>query len=188
MRSAWRCAPHRHPRNGVARHRSASPIGSFSRHGLREHGHVEGRALVFGFPLGAWASGPVAAPPHELVRRVDVIVTAGTPAAAAAVRATSSSRSLWQPVLASVRSSHPATKVSDNVTGISDLPPGVSERRLLLLREAVRCQVRWRSWLIALILLAPRSARNAGAVARPPGFVKEYGSPAPMSSIPCCRR
>lgn len=86
-----------------------------------------------------WAQGrterlaPLA---DELVRLgVDVMVTAGTPAAAAASRATS----LIPVVMATgvglgTQLTDGASKPNANVTGISDLPPGVSEKRLKLLR------------------------------------------------------
>ena len=86
-----------------------------------------------------WAQGrterlaPLA---DELIRLgVDVMVTAGTPAAAAASRATA----VIPVVMATgvglgTQLTDGASKPNANVTGISDLPPGVSEKRLTLLR------------------------------------------------------
>ena len=114
------------------------------RHWLREHGHIEDRDVFLEFH---WANGVqerLASAADELVRsEVDVIVTAGTPAAAAAIRATSTIPIVMATGV-SVGTQLTATataKVNDNVTGISDLPAGVSERRILLLREAVECAV-----------------------------------------------
>lgn len=89
-----------------------------------------------------WAQGrterlaPLA---DELVRLgVDVMVTAGTPAAAAASRATS----IIPVVMATgvglgTQLTGGASKPNANVTGISDLPPGVSEKRLTLLQAMI---------------------------------------------------
>lgn len=89
-----------------------------------------------------WAQGrterlaPLA---DELIRLgVDVMVTAGTPAAAAASRATS----VIPVVMATgvglgTQLTDGASTPNANVTGISDLPPGVSKKRLTLLRSMV---------------------------------------------------
>ena len=123
------------------------------RHGLREHGHVEDRDIVLEF---RWANGVqerLASAADELVRSgVDVIVTAGTPAAAAAIQATSTIPIVMATGV-SVGTQLTATataKANDNVTGISDLPPGVSEKRILLLRDAVNAP-------LPLAILADRS-------------------------------
>jgi putative tryptophan/tyrosine transport system substrate-binding protein len=148
------------------------------RHGLREHGHVEDRDIVLEF---RWANGVqarLASAADELVRSgVDVIVTAGTPAAAAAIQATGTIPIVMATGV-SVGTQLTATatvKANDNVTGISDLPPGVSERRLLLLRDAVNAP-------LPLAILADRSnpssplaVRETQAVARSAGLtVKDY--------------
>jgi len=106
---------------------------------LRDLGHVEGENIGFEF---RWADGHqerLASGAAELVGlNVAVLVTAGTPAAAAASRATTD----IPVVLATgVGLGTQLTKGADNrnanVTGISDLPPGVSAMRLRLLGEAV---------------------------------------------------
>jgi putative ABC transport system substrate-binding protein len=69
---------------------------------------------------------------------VDVLVTAGTPAAAAASRATSDIAVVMATgVGLGTQLTDGSQRRNDNVTGISDLPPGVSAERLKLLREAV---------------------------------------------------
>jgi putative ABC transport system substrate-binding protein len=145
--------------------------------GLQECGHVENRDVVLEY---RWANGlqeRLASAASELVSaEIDVIVTAGTPAAAAAIRATSD----IPIVMATGVSLGTQLSQSDsvpvrNVTGISDLPPGVSERRLLLLREAVGGSV-------PLAILADRAnpssalaVRETQDVARAAGFaVKDY--------------
>lgn len=106
---------------------------------LNELGHAEGADISLEF---RWADGRterLAAAAAELMDlQVDVLVTAGTPAAAAASRATSTIPIV---MATGVGLGTQLTKGSErrnaNVTGISDLPPGVSEKRLQLLREAV---------------------------------------------------
>jgi putative ABC transport system substrate-binding protein len=75
----------------------------------------------------------------ELVKLgVDVMVTAGTPAAAAASRATSTIPVVMATgVGLGTQLTDGASKPNANVTGISDLPPGVSGKRLTLLRAMV---------------------------------------------------
>ena len=89
-----------------------------------------------------WAQGrterlaPLA---DELVRLgVDVMVTAGTPAAAAASRATSTVPIVMATgVGLGTQLTGGASKPNANITGISDLPPGVSEKRLTLLQAMI---------------------------------------------------
>lgn len=148
------------------------------RHGLREHGHVEDRDIVLEF---RWANGVqerLASAADELVRSgVDVIVTAGTPAAAAAIQATDTIPIVMATGVSvgTQLTAAATTKANENVTGISDLPPGVSEKRLLLLRDAVNAS-------LPLAILADRSnpssplaVRETQAVARAAGLtVKDY--------------
>jgi putative ABC transport system substrate-binding protein len=143
---------------------------------LRELGHAEGAGVDFEF---RWAEGHtdrLANAAAELVRlNVDVLVTAGTPAAAAASRATSDI-----PIVMATGVGL-GTQLVDglghraaNVTGISDLPPGVSAERLRLLRKAVPDR--------ALAILAdrgnpssPLALRETQDAARPLGIsVKDY--------------
>jgi putative ABC transport system substrate-binding protein len=107
--------------------------------GLRQCGHIENRDVVLEY---RWANGlqeRLASAARDLLfADVDVIVTAGTPAAAAAVEATSDVPIVMATgVSLGTQLARSDSAPARNVTGISDLPPGVSERRLLLLREAV---------------------------------------------------
>ena len=105
---------------------------------LNELGHAKGTDISLEF---RWADGRterLAAAAAELVGfKVDVLVTAGTPAAAAASCATPAIPIV---MATGVGLGTQLTKVSEqrnaNITGISDLPPGVSEKRLRLLHEA----------------------------------------------------
>jgi putative ABC transport system substrate-binding protein len=106
--------------------------------GLRDQGHVEDRDVTLEY---RWANGLqerlASAAAGLVTAKVDVIVTAGTPAAAAAIRATSDIPIVMATgVGLGTQLSEPGSAPARNVTGISDLPPGVSERRLLLLRDA----------------------------------------------------
>jgi putative ABC transport system substrate-binding protein len=109
------------------------------RRSLRELGHVEGEGVAFEF---RWADGlqeRLAGAAAALVAsKIDVLVTAGTPAAAAAIQATADIPIIMATgVGLGTRLNDGAYKTHINVTGISDLPPGVSARRLELLREAL---------------------------------------------------
>lgn len=118
---------------------------------LRKLGHDDAKvALEF-----RWAEGHqerLADAAAEFVRAgVDVLVTTGTPAAAAASRATTDIPIVMATgVGLGTQLTAGATGPNDNVTGISDLPPGVSERRLALLREAAGSRA-------ALAILADRA-------------------------------
>ena len=118
---------------------------------LSELGHPDGIGIGFDF---RWAEGHtdrLAGAAAELVGRdVDVLVTAGTPAAAAASRATSKIPIVMATgVSLGTNLTERAAQRRANVTGISDLPPGISAKRLQLLREAV-------SGASALAMLADR--------------------------------
>jgi putative ABC transport system substrate-binding protein len=147
---------------------------------LKELGHAESTDISVEF---RWADGRterLAAAAAELVSLdVDVLVTAGTPAAVAASRATS----VIPIVMATgvglrtdlgTQLTKGAGQRNVNITGISDLPPGVSEKRLRLLREATSSS--------ALAFLAdrdnpssPLALRETQAAARSLGVsVKDY--------------
>jgi putative ABC transport system substrate-binding protein len=101
-------------------------------------GHIENEDIAFEF---RWAEGRqerLAGAAAELVHaKVDVLVTAGTPAAAAASQATDIIPIIMATgVGRGTQLTEGASKPNVNMTGISDLPPGVSELRLQLLREA----------------------------------------------------
>ena len=106
---------------------------------LRELGYAEGQDISF---ESRWAQGKANLLPElaaELVRlNVDAIVTAGTPAAFAAKQATTT----IPIVMATGVSVDPALNESPrgsagNVTGLSDLAPGLSRKRLELLSQVV---------------------------------------------------
>lgn len=109
------------------------------RRALRDHGHVDGGDVVLEF---RWAEGRAeraAVAAAEFVGSgVDALITAGTPAAAAAIKATRDIPIIMATgVGLGTRLSDGGSATHDNVTGISDLPPGVSAKRIELLREAL---------------------------------------------------
>jgi putative ABC transport system substrate-binding protein len=106
---------------------------------LQELGHAEGDDIAFDF---RWADGHherLEQAATELVRlKVDVLVTAGTPAAAAAIRATADIPIVMATGVGIGTELGDDTRPRvDNVTGVSDLPSGLSAERLRLLREAL---------------------------------------------------
>lgn len=106
---------------------------------LRELGHAEDENIALQF---RWAEGRqewLAGAAAELVSaNIDVLVTAGTPAAAAASQATDIIPIIMATgVGLGTQLTEGANKPNANMTGISDLPHGVSEMRLQLLREAI---------------------------------------------------
>ena len=106
---------------------------------LRELGHAEGRTIAFEI---RWAHGKpdrLPALAAELVQlKVDAVITAGTPAAFAAQRATSTIPSVMATgVSVGTGLNQGAAGSGANVTGLSDLAPGLSAKRLELLRELV---------------------------------------------------
>jgi putative ABC transport system substrate-binding protein len=106
---------------------------------LRAGGHVENRDFTLHY---RWANGSkdaLANAAQELVAaKVDVIVSAGTPSAAAAKQATSDIPIVMATgVSLGTNLSNPQASASNNATGISDLPKGVSKLRLSLLQEAL---------------------------------------------------
>lgn len=124
--------------------REASLLKAF-REGLRVHGYVEGHNLVLTFQ---WANGEqdrFDALAKELVRqKPDVILTAGTPAALAAKRVTTSI-----PIVSAVTGDPVAVglvatlaKPGGNVTGLSTMAPDLEAKRLELLKQALPKAVR----------------------------------------------
>jgi putative ABC transport system substrate-binding protein len=143
---------------------------------LNELGYAKGTDIGLEF---RWADGRterLAAAAAELVGlKVDVVVTAGTPAAAAASRATSAVPIVMATgVGLGTQLATGSEQRRSNITGISDLPPGVSEKRLRLLGEAVSGS--------ALAILAdrgnpssPLALRETQSAARSLGVsVKDY--------------
>jgi putative ABC transport system substrate-binding protein len=117
----------------------ATLVGAF-RDGLRELGYVEGRNIVIEY---RWAEGEYARLPaliaELLALKVDVIVTAGTPAALAVKRATTSIPLVMVAVGDPVGTglvpslSHPG----GNITGLTSISAEMEGKRLELLREVI---------------------------------------------------
>jgi len=108
--------------------------------GLRELGYVEGRSIVIEYRFGEGKSDRYPDLAAELVQlRVDVIVTASTPAIEVIKNATStipivmaaSADPVGSGLIASL--DHPG----GNITGLTMLSPELSGKRLELLRETV---------------------------------------------------
>jgi putative tryptophan/tyrosine transport system substrate-binding protein len=107
---------------------------------LRELGYEEGRNIVIDY---RWADGDYERFPtlvaELLAARVEVIVTAGTPAALAVKRATSTVPlvmvAVGDPVGTGLVPS--LARPSGNLTGLSSIAPDLEGKRLQLLREVV---------------------------------------------------
>jgi putative ABC transport system substrate-binding protein len=114
-------------------------VGPF-RDGFRDLGYEEGRSIVIEY---RWAEGRYERFPAliaELIAaKVDVIVTAGTPASLAVKRATSSIPlvmvAVGDPVGTGLVSS--LARPGGNLTGLSSIAPDLEGKRLELLREVV---------------------------------------------------
>jgi putative ABC transport system substrate-binding protein len=117
----------------------ANLVGPF-REGLRDLGYVEGRNIVIEY---RWAEGKYERFPEliaELVgRKVDVIVTAGTPAALAVQRATATIPlvmvAVGDPVSTGLVAS--LARPGGYSTGLTSIAPDLEGKRLELLREVV---------------------------------------------------
>ncbi len=117
----------------------ANLVGPF-REGLRELGYVEGRNIAIEY---RWADGDYARFPAlvaELIAaKVDVIVTAGTPASLAVKKATSTVPlvmiAVGDPVGTGLVPS--LARPGGNLTGLSSIAPDLEGKRLELLREIV---------------------------------------------------
>jgi putative ABC transport system substrate-binding protein len=148
-------------RIGVLVH--GQPVKAYAealRQGLADLGYVEGRTLAI-----EWHS---ADGKHQLEslavdlarRKVDVIVTAGTPAARAARQATSSIPIVMavsgDPVGAGLVAS--LARPGGNITGLSSLAHGAVTKQLQLLSEALPLASRF------AILLNPDNTAHAGQV------------------------
>jgi putative ABC transport system substrate-binding protein len=108
------------------------------RQALREAGYAEGRNIAFEFRWGAGQASALSRMAEELVRaNVDVIVTAGTPAALAAKQATASVPIVLVLAGDPVRTALAATlnRPGGNVTGLTTLSTELSAKRLEFLRE-----------------------------------------------------
>jgi putative ABC transport system substrate-binding protein len=134
-----------------------SPRIEAFRRGLREHGYVEGKNIVFAY---RYAEGKLDRLPDlavELVAlKVDVIVTASPPSVRAAKRATSTIpivfAAVGDPVATGLVKS--LARPGGNVTGLSILGPELDGKRLELLKEAVTKTSR------VAVLFGPESPRK----------------------------
>ena len=110
------------------------------RDGLRAHGYAEGRNVLIEY---RWADGKYDRFPaliaELLAAKVDVIVTAGTPAALAVKQATSTVPlvmvAVGDPVGTDIVSS--LARPGGNITGLSSIAPDLEGKRLELLREVM---------------------------------------------------
>ncbi len=117
----------------------ANLVGPF-REGLREHGYHDGRNITVEY---RWAEGKYDRFPaliaELLAAKVDVIVTAGTPAAMAVKRATTTVPvvmvAVGDPVETGLVPS--LARPGGNMTGLSSIAPDLEGKRLELLREVV---------------------------------------------------
>jgi len=117
----------------------ANLVGPF-RDGLRELGYVEGRNLKIEY---RWAEGKYERLPaligELLDARVEVIVTAGTPATLAVKQATSLTPlvmiAVGDPVGTGIVPS--LSRPGGNITGLTSISPELDGKRLELLREVV---------------------------------------------------
>ncbi len=117
----------------------ANLVGPF-REGLRDLGYVEGRNVVIEY---RWAEGKYERFPAligELIAlKVDVIVTAGTPASLAVKKATKSVPlvmvAVGDPVATGLVAS--LARPSGNITGLTSIAEALEGKRLELLREVV---------------------------------------------------
>jgi len=117
----------------------ANLVGPF-REGLRELGYLEGRNLLIEY---RWAEGQYERFPAliaELIAlKVDVIVTAGTPASLAVKRATTPIPlvmvAVGDPVATGLVAS--LARPGGNITGLTSISPELDGKRLELLREVV---------------------------------------------------
>jgi putative ABC transport system substrate-binding protein len=117
----------------------ANLVGPF-REGLREFGYVEGQNILIEY---RWAEGQYERFPaliaELLARKVDVIVTAGTPATLAVKRATASVPlvmiAVGDPVGTGIVPS--LSQPGGNITGLTSIAPEIEGKRLELLREVI---------------------------------------------------
>jgi putative tryptophan/tyrosine transport system substrate-binding protein len=115
------------------------------RHGLQEHGYVEGRNLVIERRFSEGVDARLPALASELIHlKVDILVTSGGPAAVAAKEATATIPIVMAGASDPVRRglvtslAHPG----GNITGIEDYLTELNVKRLELLKTAVPKMVR----------------------------------------------
>src|SRR5215475_5223833 len=130
--------PKKIPRVGFLAGASGEPNLRGLRQGLRELGYVEGKNIIIEYRVSEGEFDRFHALAAELVRlKVDVIVTQGTPAAAAAKNATSTI-----PIIMSGGTDPVATglvqslaRPGGNITGVTVMNEELAGKRLELLKE-----------------------------------------------------
>jgi len=150
----------------------ANLVGAF-REGLREHGYEEGRNIVIEY---RWADGKYERFPAlvaELIAaKVDVIVTAGTPAALAMKKATTTVPlvmvAVGDPVGTGLVPS--LARPGANLTGLSSVAPDLEGKRLQLLREVVPALSHVAMFINSLNPFHVSSMRQARAAAQTMGI------------------
>jgi ABC-type uncharacterized transport system substrate-binding protein len=137
--SGWAQKPTKIPRIGYLASAGSAPAEAFVQ-GLRDLGYIEGKNVAFEFRASEGKSERFPEFAAELVRqRADVIVAGGAAAIAAAKNVTSTipivMSSVNDPIALGfvVSLAHPG----GNITGISNLSPELSGKRLELLKEVV---------------------------------------------------
>jgi ABC-type uncharacterized transport system substrate-binding protein len=150
----------------------ANLVNSF-RAGLRELGYEEGRNIVIDY---LWAEGNYERFPalvdQFIAAKVDVIVTAGTPAALAVKEKTKTVP------LVVVAAGDPVgtglvqnlARPEGNLTGLSSIAPDLEGKRLQLLREVVPTLSRVAMFFNSLNPFHVASVRQAGAAAQTLGL------------------
>ena len=143
------------------------------REGLREHGYEEGRNIVIEY---RWADGKYERFPAlvaELIAaNVEVIVTAGTPAALAMKKATTTVPlvmvAVGDPVGTALVPS--LARPGANLTGLSSVAPDLEGKRLQLLREVVPALSHVAMFINSLNPFHVSSMRQARAAAQTMGI------------------
>jgi ABC-type uncharacterized transport system substrate-binding protein len=143
------------------------------REGLREHGYEEGRNIVIEY---RWADGKYERFPAlvaELIAaKVEVIVTAGTPAALAMKKATTTVPlvmvAVGDPVGTGLVPS--LARPGANLTGLSSVAPDLEGKRLQLLREVVPALSHVAMFINSLNPFHVSSMRQARAAAQSMGI------------------
>jgi putative ABC transport system substrate-binding protein len=128
------------PRIGYLGSVSSSPRVATFRQGLRELGYVEGKNIIIEWRHHEGKVDLLPTLAAELVRlKVDIIITAGAPAARAAKEATSTVPIVMTQIGDPVGSGFVASlaRPGGNITGLSILAPELSGKRLDLLKEIV---------------------------------------------------
>jgi putative ABC transport system substrate-binding protein len=132
--------PTKTPRIGYLGSTSVSARTEAFQQGLRELGYVEGKNIVIEWRRHEGKVDRLPALAAELVRlKVDIIITAGAPAARAAKEATVTIPIVMIQVGDPVGSGFVASlaRPGGNITGLSTLAPELSGKRLELLKEIV---------------------------------------------------